>query len=159
MKLETEVAAPNPVIELPADIENSADTGIILQSGIKCAKEGNRLQARQLLLRVTEADPENESAWLWLASISEYPEELLVFLQNVLNINPDNERALEWTKATEELLSKTFVQRGINASQENQKAVADQCFMQALRYASRGQTRNVAVAAEKGEFRGDFGRA
>ena len=103
-----------------------------LRSGIKFAKEGNRAEARQMLLSVTEADQNNETAWLWLASISEYPEELLIFLQNVLKINPENERAIEWSKQTKSLLSKTFVQRGINASHANQKEFAKQCFMQGI---------------------------
>lgn len=108
------------------------DVKKMLRSGISLAKEGNRVEARQMLLNVTEADPNNETAWLWLASISEYPEELLVFLQNVLKVNPENERALEWAKQTKSLLSKTFVQRGINAAQSNQKEFAKQCFLQGI---------------------------
>ncbi len=104
----------------------------LLRTGITLAKDGSRSEARQLLMRVTEVDPANETAWLWLASISEYPEELLVFLQNILNINPVNERALEWLKATKSLLSKTLVQRGINAFHESQKDFAKQCFLQAI---------------------------
>lgn len=106
--------------------------GELLREGIKAAQSGNRSQARHLLLNVTEIDPANESAWLWLASISEYPEELLVFLKNVLEINPDNQRALQWTKATRSLLAKTFVQRGIEATKEDQKEFANQCFNQAV---------------------------
>jgi twitching motility two-component system response regulator PilG len=52
----------------------------MLRAGIKAMQDGNRAEARQLLLRVTDAEPNNENAWLWLASISEYPEELLIFL-------------------------------------------------------------------------------
>lgn len=104
----------------------------LLRDGIKAAQAGNRSEARHLLLRVTESDPRNENAWLWLASISEYPEELLVFLKNVLEINPDNERAIEWTKATKSLLAKTFVQRGIDASNDGQVDFANQCFNHAL---------------------------
>jgi twitching motility two-component system response regulator PilG len=111
---------------------DAAKINEMLKAGIDAAKEGNRAEARMLLLRVSESQPENETAWLWLASISEYPEELLVFLNNVLNINPHNERALEWSKATKSLLAKTFVQRGINASRENRKDFASQCFHQAL---------------------------
>jgi CheY-like chemotaxis protein/tetratricopeptide (TPR) repeat protein len=104
----------------------------MLKAGIRAAQEGNRAEARQLLLRVTENQPENETAWLWLASISEYPEELLGFLNNVLRVNPENERALEWAKATKSLMAKTLVQRGITASRENQKENARQFFEQAL---------------------------
>lgn len=110
----------------------SPKTREMLQEGIKAAQAGNRAEARHLLLKVTEVDPLNESAWLWLASISEYPEELLVFLKNVLDVNPDNQRAREWTKATRSLLAKTFVQRGIDATKEDQKEFANQCFNHAI---------------------------
>lgn len=111
---------------------SSAETMQMLRDGIKAAQNGNRAEARQLLLRVTDAEPKNENAWLWLASISEYPEELLIFLNNVLTINPANERALEWAGATKTLLSKTFVQRGIDASKETHTDFAKQCFLQAI---------------------------
>lgn len=106
----------------------------MLKAGIKAAQEGNRAEARHFLLRVTDHQPENETAWLWLASISEYPEELLGFLGNVLRVNPENERALEWAKATKSLMAKTLVQRGITASRENQKELARQFFVQAVEH-------------------------
>lgn len=111
-----------------------AEPSEILQAGINFAKEGKRPEARQFLLRVVADEPENETAWLWLASVSEYPEELLVFLQNVLKINPKNERALEWQTSTKTMLAKTFVERGIEAAQENQKEFSNHCFMEALRH-------------------------
>jgi CheY-like chemotaxis protein len=110
---------------------NSAQSSELLREGIKAAQAGNRAEARHLLLRVTETEPHNENAWLWLASISEYPEELLIFLNNVLNVNPENARAKEWMKQTKSLLAKTFVQRGIDASNEGQNDFAKQCFYQA----------------------------
>jgi CheY-like chemotaxis protein len=110
----------------------SIEAAEMLNAGIKAAQEGRRGEARNLLLQVTELDSENENAWLWLASISEYPEELLIFLNSVLKINPENERALEWAKATKTLLSKTFVQRGIDASKDIRKDFAKQCFLQAI---------------------------
>lgn len=141
MKLELE---PNAVQSpFAADLTNesflgaeagdhSARTDEMLKSGIAAAKEGRRDNARLLLLRVAESEPANETAWLWLASISEYPEELLVFLNNVLEVNPQNERALEWARATRALLAKTFVQRGIAAARAERKKFARQCFEQAL---------------------------
>jgi CheY-like chemotaxis protein len=136
MKLELESTAtimPNPfAADLSSNGFDADRLNEMLKAGINAAKEGNRAEARALLLRVTESQPENETAWLWLASISEYPEELLVFLNQVLSVNPHNERALEWSKATKSLLAKTFVQRGITASRESQKDLAVQCFEQAL---------------------------
>ena len=107
----------------------------MLQCGIRAAKSGQRLDAYHILTQVTDADPHNESAWLWLASISEYPEELIVFLKRVLAINPTNQRALEWARATHSLLAKTFVRRGIDsAAREDGRDFARQCFLQAITY-------------------------
>ncbi len=109
----------------------SAQSSELLREGIKAAQAGNRAEARHLLLRVTETEPQNENAWLWLASISEYPEELLIFLNNVLTVNSENARAKEWLQQTKSLLAKTFVQRGIDASNEGRNDFAKQCFYQA----------------------------
>lgn len=103
-----------------------------LREGVKAAQAGDRARARTALLRATELDPSSESSWLWLASISEYPEELVVFLNNVLDINPHNARAIEWMSATKSLLAKTFVQRGMDAAGGGQADLAAQCFHQAL---------------------------
>ena len=105
-----------------------------LREGIRAAQAGNRASARAALLRAAELDPRSESAWLWLSSISEYPEELFVFLTNVLEINPHNARALEWAQATKSLLAKNFVQRGIDSVEANQPDAATQYFSQALEY-------------------------
>ena len=111
----------------------------IFQTGVKAAQNGNRAEARQMLLQVVEAEPKNENAWLWLASISEYPEELLGFLNNILNINPNNARALEWSRGTKSLLAKNFVQRGVDASGEAQMDLARQCFLQAVAHDERNE--------------------
>ncbi len=137
MKLEFEsnvAEVPSFAGNYTADTESAEamDVSRTLQAGVKAAQEGNRSDARTLLLQVTEAAPDNENAWLWLASISDYPEELLVFLNNVLNINPNNARALEWAHATKSLLAKNFVQRGVDASNEAQMDLARQCFLQAV---------------------------
>jgi len=138
MKLEFETSANNNSYvgnSFASDADfavRGAEVSQMLQSGIKAAQAGNRAEARQLLIQVTEAEPENESAWLWLASISEYPEELLVFLNNILDVNPNNERALEWARATKSLLAKSFVQRGVDASNEANMDLAKQCFLQAI---------------------------
>ena len=139
LELEPTFAAPH-VMDEPASANNgvdSAEAKSALNQGIKAAQAGNRALARTSLLRATEIDPRSENAWLWLASISEYPEELLGFLNHVLEINPKNERALEWKSATNALLARTFVQRGIDAIQENQNDFAAECFQTALDYDER----------------------
>lgn len=134
MRLEFEPnASALPVVENEVSVGSQpSDLDRVLREGVKAAQEGNRAEARTLLLRVTDADADNENAWLWLASISEYPEELLVFLNNVLRVNPNNERALEWHHATKSLLAKTLVQRGIDAMNDQRPDFARQCFEQAI---------------------------
>lgn len=143
MRLELDATVSAPPIQ--ADLQTrkhdeSFDLGearSTLNQGIKAAQSGNRAQARGLLLRATELDPRSESAWLWLASISEYPEELLGFLNHVLDINPENQRAVEWKTATNSLLARTFVQRGIDAVHEDQTDFAAECFQTALEHDDR----------------------
>lgn len=106
----------------------------ILKKGITAAQNGDRDLARKLLSQTTAMNPANETAWLWLASISDYPEELLAFLDRVLDINPSNARAVEWRAATNTLLAKTFAQRAIAALEKGSPELVDQCLAQAFTY-------------------------
>ncbi len=145
MKLQFVDETPN--VSLAAELvkksdsveANSPESMKMLSDGIESAQKGDRAKARHLLLKVTENDPGSETAWLWLASISEYPEELLIFLNNVLEINPKNERAIKWSAETKTLLAKTFVQRGIDAEKDEKREFARQCFLQAIVHDSKSE--------------------
>ncbi len=106
----------------------------LLKKGIAAAQNGDRDGARKLLTQVAALDPSSEDAWMWLASISDYPEELLAFLNRVLDINPDNARAVEWHAATTALLAKTFAQRAVAAHADGSHELSSQCLAQALAY-------------------------
>jgi CheY-like chemotaxis protein len=153
MRLEIDQTLPAPPRsheiqdQGPLETVVPAEAKSMHNQGIKAAQAGNRPLARMSLQRATEIDPRNESAWLWLASISEYPEELLGFLNHVLDVNPENKRANEWKTATHSLLSKTFVQRGIDACDENQKVLASECFQTALEYNDRNATAYIWLAS------------
>lgn len=71
----------------------SSEIQNLLKQGIEAARAGDKDTARSLFLQVTEADMNNERAWLWLANIAEDEAEQRVYLANVLQINPENERA------------------------------------------------------------------
>lgn len=64
-----------------------------LYEGAVSLKQGNRERARELLLRVVEADEQNEEAWLWLSGAVDDREDQETALLNVLDINPTNEAA------------------------------------------------------------------
>lgn len=135
MRLEFEpniTAFPLVENEVFEDVGLSSDLETVLKNGITAAQNGERETARAMLTQVSAIDPLCEDAWMWLASISDYPEELLAFLDRVLDINPANARAAEWRSATTSLLAKTFVQRGIAARQQGDDRLAAQCIAQAL---------------------------
>ena len=71
----------------------SEDIQALLREGIEEAKLGHREEARELLTRVIDADPENEKAWLWMASVADSERERRAALKKVLAINPDNASA------------------------------------------------------------------
>jgi hypothetical protein len=75
--------------------EQMADAAIteLLRQGILAAKAGNARQAEQLLRQVIANDRNNEAAWLWMSSVVEDPADIVLCLENVLVINPNNEEA------------------------------------------------------------------
>ncbi len=74
-------------------------THSLLEQGIGAAQAGRRANARTLLMQVIETDERNEQAWLWLAGVMDDPEGIRTCLENVLQLNPANDRAqqgLSW---------------------------------------------------------------
>ncbi len=136
MRLDIESPVSSP-IAIENEFANSVDVSKLLKQGVAAAQSGDRPMARTLLSSVTVADPSCVDAWLWLASISEYPEELLAFLKRVLDIEPHNERALTWEAATRSLLAKTHVQRGVIANEEGNESFAMQSFDEAIAFDDR----------------------
>jgi twitching motility two-component system response regulator PilG len=134
--MRLEIGSPSTVTIVPCSPDQPkdifAEAKTALNEGIRAAQSGDRLRARASLLRAAELDPRNENAWLWLASISEVPEELIAYLKNVLSISPQNERATQWMSATRALMSKTFLERGRVAKADGQNAYAVECFRSAL---------------------------
>ncbi len=71
----------------------SANVDAMVREGINAYKAGRKDEARALLLKATELDQYNEQAWLWLSGLMDTPDDQRTCLENVLAINPDNDRA------------------------------------------------------------------
>lgn len=71
----------------------SEDIQQLLRTGIEAAQSGNKAIARHILEQVIDQDPQNELAWIWLASVVSTVDERRNCLQKVLEVNPKNERA------------------------------------------------------------------
>jgi hypothetical protein len=61
-----------------------------LDQAITAIKTGDRDTGRLLLTRLTEVEPANEKAWLWLTQTTDSPTDRIIYLQHVLEINPNN---------------------------------------------------------------------
>ncbi len=73
--------------------DNAPNVDELVSKGIAAIKEKDMDEARTLLQRAVELNPYHESAWLWLSGVVESTEDQRTCLENVLAINPDNERA------------------------------------------------------------------
>jgi tetratricopeptide (TPR) repeat protein len=88
---------PPPVWSPPPQSNDAAahqvDLEELLRWGQQAARAGDRLVAYRLFVRALEVDPTNEYAWLWRAGTCDRSEEAIRCLEQVLLINPNNERA------------------------------------------------------------------
>jgi hypothetical protein len=70
-----------------------ANVDAMVREGVNAFKAGKKEEARALLMKAAEIDQYNEQAWLWLSAVIDAPEDQRTCLENVLAINPENERA------------------------------------------------------------------
>ena len=66
----------------------------LLNDGIQAVRANDLPRARERLLRVLEADENNEAAWLWLSAALDDSADQLMALERVLAINPQHPQAL-----------------------------------------------------------------
>ncbi len=64
----------------------------ILQQAVGLARAGHKIEARDLLLQVVQDDPQCEVAWIWLSGLVETLEDKIIACENVLVINPSNDK-------------------------------------------------------------------
>jgi tetratricopeptide (TPR) repeat protein len=64
----------------------------LLRQGIEAARAGRRAEARDFFIQVVDLDPQNQAAWLWLTGYVDDLEDKIIACENVLTINPANEK-------------------------------------------------------------------
>lgn len=69
-----------------------ASSADILQAAVQAARAGRKIEARDLLLELVEIEPHNEMAWMWLSGLVDTLEDRIIACENVLTINPANEK-------------------------------------------------------------------
>lgn len=77
-----------------AVIQRPTETKLpLLQQAVAAIKAGDKSTGQKLLLQLLEADPNHETALLWLAATTENLTKKRMCFERVLAINPGNERA------------------------------------------------------------------
>lgn len=77
----------------------SPNLDAMLRNAIEYVKANRKAEARRLLEQIVSLDQMNEQAWLWLSACVESVEEQSICLENVLAINPNNQKALKGLQA------------------------------------------------------------
>ncbi len=72
---------------------HSSDQDDFLKQGIAALKAGNKAESKRLLLKSIEVDEKNELSWLWLSAVVDDKADKIICLENVLTLNPHNEKA------------------------------------------------------------------
>lgn len=83
------------------------NTDAQLAKGIEAAKRGDRVAARHILYAVLDAQPRNETAWLWLSYVVESVEDRQICLENILLLNPHNAYARQGLAELKQLARQT----------------------------------------------------
>ena len=65
----------------------------LFQQAMDAFKAGRKDDARTLFMDIVERDKNHEQAWLYLSALVETLEEQQICLENVLTVNPNNEKA------------------------------------------------------------------
>lgn len=64
----------------------------LLEQAIEAARAGRKSEACDLLLKVVDENPQSEIAWMWLSGLVDSLEDRMIACENVLTINPANEK-------------------------------------------------------------------
>ena len=81
------------VVELPSERPSGE---LLLKEAIVAHKAGNKTKARFLLDLAARQAPHSDLVWLWRAFLAKSRAKAQQYVEAVLRINPNNEKALEW---------------------------------------------------------------
>jgi tetratricopeptide (TPR) repeat protein len=112
-----------------------------LRRAIDTARAGRNREARDLFLKLVEADPQSEAAWIWLSGLVDSMEDKIIACENVLTLNPGNERVRSYLMQLQKKQDEAF--------RQDQRREAQELFQQAKACAERGDVvRALSLAHE-----------
>lgn len=84
----------------------------LLQQAIQQARSGNREQARDYLLEIVEANPNNVIAWVWLIDLLDFVDDRLYACEQVLAADPENAQLQAKYRSLQALRNTTLPEPG-----------------------------------------------
>ncbi len=84
-----------------------SDPDTLVKQSIQALKSKQKARARRLLERALSQNERHEMAWLWMSAAVDEPEEQEICLENVLAINPNNQRAQKGLQLVRKKLAAT----------------------------------------------------
>jgi len=118
-----------------------------LQKAILAVRAGRKVEARDLLIMVVENDPRNEMAWMWLSGLVDSLEDQIIACENVLTINPANEKVRVYLMELQKKHQSSLARKNV----EDAAALLDQAKIHAERNNVDLALRLVEQALEKRE--------
>jgi tetratricopeptide (TPR) repeat protein len=119
-----------------------------VRQAIQLARAGQRIEARDLLLEVVEADSHNETAWMWLSGLVDTLEDRMIACENVLTINPANEKVRAYLAELQRQYQAELVRKNVEEAADllgQAKAYAQRNEIDsALQFAHRAVERHYA---------------
>lgn len=117
---------------------SSAD---LLRQGVEAARAGQKLDARKIFMQVVEIDPQNELAWMWLSGLMDDLEDRIIACENVLTINPANEKVRVY-------LASLLMQKEMRTKDEALQKQSDQKEVEIPSQGSANQSVSLALAEQ-----------
>lgn len=109
----------------------STNADALVRDSIAAYRSGKKEQARSLLLEAVALDEHHEQAWLWLSAVVDSVEDQITCLENVLTINPKNEKARQGIQLlNEKMTSSTAASASHAEDEEDEDPFASVSFTQ-----------------------------
>lgn len=82
-------------INNPDDYALSPNREDLLQLAISAAKRGDKESARMMFNQILAGDKNNERALMWMAKLADSRDEMAIWLNRTLAVNPNNQTAID----------------------------------------------------------------
>lgn len=104
----------------------------LLEAGIQALKIGWQQDAQNLIFKAIARDPTNAEAWLWMAEAYTELEERIRCLEQVVSLEPDNEKVQDRLRDLRDQQIQGWIEEGFSALERDDPAHARERFLEVV---------------------------